>query len=349
MSLVPQENLNVYIGQNKEIIITILGDAGLEVVTGDTLEFYVLAPGDSTPIITKTTADVAELEITGDSEVTVKLIPSDTSSLTAGRYYYQLWHIDINGTGDKYPALTGFFDITSLEPSILPVVRHILDEGAELGIRQIRDEVVPPTDLYTVHTFHRRVTAVQGVWLSTDIDHSGTNYYGDGGFEEKRGKITLGVELPDIVNDVRINYTWESGISDETIQHHLFAAKAWVEEYSGDTFNYNAESDKKPLENMAIAYTIIMCVLTMNGGNVAQMGYNFRVGEFEVQTKLWGEGMIAGELFKQYTMELERWMSVVGKYVRFNFARNIKKYRLSAQLDYLGQSSSISDSEGSED
>ena len=347
MSLVPQENLNIYIGQDKEIIITILGDAGLEVVTGDTLEFNVFALGNSTAVVVKTSADSAELEITGASEVTVKFLPADTNSLSAGRYFYQLWHIDVNGTGNKYPALTGYFDIVNLEPSLLPVIRHLLDEGAELGIRQIRDEVVPPTDLFTVHTFHRRITAVQGVWLATDLDHSGTNYYGDGGFDEKRGKITLGIELPDIITDLRLNYTWESGISDETIQHHLFSAKAWVEEYSGDTFDYNADPDKKPLENMAIAYTIIMCVLTMNGGNVAQMGYNFRVGEFEVQTKLWGEGMIAGELFKQYTMELERWMSVIGKYVRFNFARNIKRYYLPAQLSYLGQNIG-SDSEGSE-
>ena len=38
----------------------------------------------------------------------------------------------------------------------------------------------------------------------------------------------------------------------------------------------------------------------MNMSNAIQSGFNYRIAEFEIQTKLWGEGMIAETLLKSY-------------------------------------------------
>lgn len=341
-SVVLANDVSQYKGAKKNIEITVTEDTGSRDISNDKLTFYLYLDVTDTPVLTKDTdtpTDFEKIDAT-HGKATVHILPSETTNFLTGRYIYAVW-IERNGDpNDLEPFLTGYYFIHIVGPNIVDRIRGELDVGAELGIKQIRDEVVAPTTVTSVYTLHRRIKEVQGVWLATDVNHALTNYYANGKFDYISGKLYLGTELPDIINDVRINYTWESGIKDEVIWHHLVASQVWIQEYTGGSFTYGATVTnlEKSLENAAIALAVIRCVLTINGGNVAQMGYNFRLGDFEVQTKLWGEGMIAQELFKLYLGELDRWLSTIGKYIRFKVARNVTRYSLGYQLMYLGQS-----------
>jgi hypothetical protein len=221
-----------------------------------------------------------------------------------------------------------------------------LDKGAELGIRSIPDEIIPPASVDKLYLTRRRVREVQGVWLLTDNTHSLTNYFGDGGFDSSSGEVWLGTLLPTAINDVRVGYTWEAGIDDQAIMHHLETAKVWVEGFADVEFIYNAAatSAEKQAERAALSLVMILCILTINGANVAQMGYNFRVQEFEVQTKLWGEGMIAEALFNQYMNDLNRWLQVLGEDIRVAVTHNTRltdRYKLSTELAHSQSGTSV--------
>lgn len=334
MSNVPEKDLIVYKGQNKNFIISMLGITGGEDLAGDTVIFYVYESGNTTPFITKSSVvGVTEVEFTGPSEVTVKLVPADTSSLEAKSYFYQLWHTDVGG--DIVPALTGFFRLLVLAPSIIKSIRNLLDEAGEVGVRQMRDEIIPPTSAYLVYANRRRVRDIQGVWLLTDTTHALTNYYTGGGFDPESGEIRLGSSLPSLVSDVRVDFSWESGIDDDAIQSHLDTSRRWAIGYTNVEFNYNDNSteEKRRVEDLAIARTVVLCILTINGANVAQFGYNFRLGDFEIQSKLWGEGMIAQALFQLYVNMYEEAKQTTGRYIYTRRAKKLEKqYNLTVLL-----------------
>lgn len=353
MSNLPEHNVIVFKGQNKILNISILGVLGGEDLSGDTLTFNVYEFGNEVPILTKSTDQASEIEIVATSEILVKFVPADTSGLDAKRYYYNLWHTDV--LGDVVPALTGYFNISLAAPNLINTIRLILDKGAELGIRSIPDEIIPPADVKTVYVTRRRVRDILGVWLLSDTSHGLINYYTGGTFDSVSGEVSLATFLPEAINDVRVAYTWEAGIDDQAIEHHLDTAKIWVEGFSGTEFIYNGAvtSEEKQAERAALSLVMILCILTINGANVAQMGYNFRVQEFEVQTKLWGEGMIAEALFNQYMNDLNRWLRVLGEDIRVATTQNTRltdRYSLSTELSYSqsGRSVTFNTLEGTE-
>lgn len=333
MSNLPEHNVLLYKGQNKILNISMLGVLGKEDLSGDSLTFSVYELGEETAIITKTTDDIAEIEIVA-SDILVKFLPADSSSLSTKRYYYNLWHTD--SLGDIVPALTGFFKISLAVPNITNKIRNILDEAGELRLHQLKDQIFPLTTLNSLNVDRARIMDVQGVWKLSDVTHDLVNYYTGGTFEATSGKINLGTPLLSLLSDVRVDYIWESGISDKAIEDLLEDSKVWAEGYTQETFEYNMEDTNagKALEALAISKTIIECIITINGANAAQLGYNFRLGDFEVQTKLWGEGMIAGEIFKLYKERLMMDQQVTGRAIYFKFpSKTYKQYPLQTLLN----------------
>ena len=314
MSL-PVKDIGLYVGQDKTIPISVADSSGTVNITNDTLYFYVRAVVGGDAVITKDSDTVTEIEFT-DAEngaAAIYLVPADTTSLDTGKYTYELWRTD--DSAKTKPILTGYFWIYSIAPSMINAMRELLTEAGELHILKVIDETVNPATLSVLYTSRRRLTGVEGVWLLTDDTHSGTNYYTGGGFDADSGKIWLGTPLTSLINRVRVSYTWESGITDGAINWHLWASRNYTISYTGIDFSYGAETTTVGLgaEGMSFSRAMIGCILSVNGANVAQMGYNFRIDEFEIQTKLWGEGMIAEALFTQYRMQYEEWKMALGK------------------------------------
>jgi hypothetical protein len=314
--LVPESNQRVYQGEDRSIIVSVVGEGGKEVLTGDTLTFEVFVKGNAVPVITKSTDTPTEITISASNEITIFIVPADTSTLDIGRYYYRIWHTE-QADSKVSPVLTGYFDIVLLAPSIIKSIRLLLDEAGELGTRQV-NEIISPITTTLVSANRGRIREVQGVWLLNDPTKVGTNYFLGGEFDSTSRRVQLGTPLPNAISDVRIAFTWESGVADDVIAEHLTRNKVWVTGISGQEFEYGntTTADEEYAENLAIAVTILSCILTINGANVAQMGYNFKIQEFEIQTKLWGEGMIAEALFNQYRMEIKRWEQALGIDIR---------------------------------
>lgn len=90
-------------------------------------------------------------------------------------------------------------------------------------------ERVSPLDVNTVQTLRSPIAGVTGVFLNTDPNRLGTNYFSGGSFNSTNGIITLGTSLPN-TNDVFIDYTYtivddlEAGFTQvgRTVPH-LFA------------------------------------------------------------------------------------------------------------------------------
>ena len=346
---VPTDDKRIYKAQDKEILIYLTGATGLLNLTGCRLLFYIRETVDGTPVITKDSNNAGEIDIAPDQgtnkgEATLTFVPADTSTLDAGQYYYDLWLTDVSAK--TRPMLTGHFFIDSVAPSMIAQIRQTLDEAGELRRLSVKDELVYPATLYKLYLPRTRILSVEGIWALTDDTHTGTNYYTGGGFDKSTGVVWLGSPLALLHQMVRVDYTWESGVSDDTILHHLNGSRLFVINYTGIEFDYGKALTNltKGAEAMALAGTILSCVLSVNGANVAQMGYNFRLDEFEIQTKLWGEGMIAEALFNQYVREFDKWRLALGKAGEVLIATpEVQKYDIETLLGITD-----TDSEGGE-
>lgn len=61
----------------------------------------------------------------------------------------------------------------------------------------------------TINRTSKRWITITGVWLATDTEKTGTNYYTGGSFVEEDYEIVLGTELPAAETDVIIDYEYE--------------------------------------------------------------------------------------------------------------------------------------------
>jgi hypothetical protein len=160
MSL-PVKDIGLYTGQDKTIPISVADSSGVVNITNDTLYFYVKAVVGGTPVITKDTDTITEIEKT-DAEngaAAIYLVPADTASLNTGKYVYELWRKD---TFDRLkPILTGYFWIYDIAPSMINTMRDLLTEAGELHILKIMDETVNPATLSVIYTSRRRLIGVE--------------------------------------------------------------------------------------------------------------------------------------------------------------------------------------------
>ena len=165
----------------------------------------------------------------------------------------------------------------------------------------MKDEVQIPISTDTVTTLHRNVYSVSGVYLATDTEHAATNYYTGGSYQTHTGLITLGTELANALDPVLITYTYMEGPSTSLLDVCLAEAETEVKLQLSlsDSFDWDALADGAGANQARYALAALKTMYAMNMPNAVQMGYNYRIGDVEVQTKLWGEGMIAQDLFNR--------------------------------------------------
>lgn len=348
-------DLHVWQGSKQNYPLTIADNTGkLDLTSYDIILHIKENPGSVDVIILSSTV-ITEIEKLNQNsnkgEAIIFFIPALTDSVTARRYIYSIWIEHQSDAEDKRPIMSGYFYIDAVGPSVVSVIRNMLDEAGELGIRQMKDEIVSPTTTNMVYAPRTRIKDVQGVFLLTDTTHSMVNYYTGGSFNELNGQIILGSLLPNAITDIRVDYTWESGINESTIYQHVENARKWANMITGESFEYGATTtnEEYATEQLAIAVSIVACVLTINGANVAQYGYNFKIQEFEIQTKLWGEGMIAQALFAEYRALIDRQLQAIGIDIRSSIAySNFPRYDLNRHFSHSGKYDKWSNSEASE-
>lgn len=193
-------------------------------------------------------------------------------------------------------------------------IRKILGEIGRQQHLTEEDEILLVANSDTVYADYQDLIDVIGVYLSSDPTHAGTNYYTGGSFDYKDGIITLGTTLPPHT-EVIVSYVRKHGLTDAEIDVHYEGAKLFLA-YKMVYFDYEWDNPTEDLDKLAIytAYNVAVyyCIITLNMGNLVMSGFNYRMEEFEIQTKLWGEGMIAQELFGMVRMRVIDLMEVLG-------------------------------------
>jgi hypothetical protein len=99
--MLPENSLEVIRGTSKTLELVITDESGGVVdLTGARIVFSVkTSPGDPLPLIQKTTDHVAQVEITlpREGKARIYLQPSDTQTLEALQYVFDVWLILTSG------------------------------------------------------------------------------------------------------------------------------------------------------------------------------------------------------------------------------------------------------------
>lgn len=192
-------------------------------------------------------------------------------------------------------------------------VRNLLTQAGRLHIKVRDDDMVSVFNQLTVYADFSDLVDVAGVWLPDDLEHSGTNYASGATVYPKKGTIILGQAVPLEHKDILITYATRDGLSDSEIQFNVDISKSYVQmELWETTLDYSGSSTYEGMaRHTMLTIGAYFALLAMNNSNAIQSGYNYRIAEFEIQTKLWGEGMIAETLLNKYWERSSRMMSAL--------------------------------------
>lgn len=195
-------------------------------------------------------------------------------------------------------------------------VRRMLGDAGEKVSMMIQNELVQSTSALTIFTRYGPIHSVNGVWVSTDPDHEGTDYYGTGTFNSYTRELTLQTGLPGVNTQVLINYTYFKGLPDEAVDELVTGAKTYVERYTNRTYNWTTDTDHDTVTAIsAMTYrAAIGCLLYQVAADILQKGWNFAIEEFRIETKTWGGGMPVGDLVIAWQKHVDEHISILGRY-----------------------------------
>jgi len=189
-------------------------------------------------------------------------------------------------------------------------VRNMLTQAGIVQHITVKDEaqiVYSGSDGLYVHIFNPPLADCAGIWTSPT--HSGVNYYNTASgsyIEENSGKIILmsGASVDISAGDeVYVTYRFQAGLTDSQINMEVESAKQEINhEFDMNwTFDVNTTDTVHQLAILTMyAIAVKYCILSLNSSNAIQGGFSYKLGDLDVQTKLWGEGMSMGELFRLY-------------------------------------------------
>lgn len=197
-------------------------------------------------------------------------------------------------------------------------VRDLLTQAGRQNVNVRDRDILYVFHRDTIYTDYSNITDVAGVWEVTDISQSGTNYASGATIYPDDQKIVLasGSKLPSGTTRAIVTYATQDGLSDSQIDKNIDIAKNYlIMEMYEDTINYSGASTyEKMAKHLMITIATYYSLLAMNNSNAIQSGFNYRLDEYEIQTKLWGEGMIAETLLKAYWDRIQQMMSALQFY-----------------------------------
>ncbi len=232
--------------------------------------------------------------------------------------------------------------LTNTDAEILRV-RRMIGDAAEMNTITLVNELRASENASMVNTRYKQVKSVSGVWLSTDPDHTGTDYYAgdDGAFNIYTGEITLHTALPGPSTNVLINYTYYKGLPDEVVDEMVSNAKEYVQWYTNEEFDWTATTEARVrIANAAMTWRAATgSLIYMYAPDIMQKGYNWSLAEFKVESKTWAGSMGIRDLLDLWNKEVGSYLAMLGKYEYFVVASSAdsleSRYR-SAGRSYHG-------------
>lgn len=200
-------------------------------------------------------------------------------------------------------------------------VRLMLGDAAEMKAVTMVNELRISETTELVNLKYGQIKSVSGVWAATDPTHVGTNYYTGGSFDAYTTEVKLGVALPGDNTNVLINYTYFKGLSDLVADQHVTNAKAFIEIQTDESFDWvNAGSNRR--DNLAIAAMTyrasIGALIYQFAPDILQKGYNWKLGEFSVESKTWAGSMGIRDLMDTMNKEVDIYLALLGVYQSFD-------------------------------
>lgn len=185
-------------------------------------------------------------------------------------------------------------------------LRSLLMEIGNQQFHQIIDERRLVGQNNTVKTLFQRIEEVIGVWLATDYEKTGTNYFTDGGHNQET--IYLGTPLS-AGTEVVCSYIVADGLNDISAQRVIDWAR-WEVLGELQDFTLDIDNPKTNIERICRVYWEMLAManayLLMNNVNFVQSDANMALFNYQTMSKLWGEGMSTDALFVRLYQRLEQ-------------------------------------------
>lgn len=198
-------------------------------------------------------------------------------------------------------------------------VRRMLGGAAELKILLIEDDLITSSSTVTLRVTYTQVYDVSGVWLATDPTHAATNYYGAGSsFNAYTGEMTLDAALPGLNTSVLVTYSYYKGLPDEVVDDQVTDGKEYVKWYTNRTFDWTASTSEVNIAKSAMSYRAAQgCLISLFSPDVLQMGFNFQIEEFRIESKTWAGSMGIRDLLDLWQSHIDALLAILGKYQYF--------------------------------
>lgn len=197
-------------------------------------------------------------------------------------------------------------------------VRRVLGEAG--GMRAITrvNELSISESINKIFPKYTQIYSVSGVWLSTDPDHASTNYYDgvDAEFNAYTGMITLHSDLPSANVDVLVNYTYFKGLSDQVADDQITDAKRYIEYRTDTEWDWTATTDREiQIALSGMKYRAAQaCLIYQYAPDILQMGFNFSIEEFKVESKTWAGSMGIQDLLMLWNKHVDEQIAQLGEY-----------------------------------
>ena len=207
--------------------------------------------------------------------------------------------------------------LVNTDAEIISVRRVLGDAGGMRAITRV-NELGISESINTIFPKYIQIYSVSGVWLSTDPDHTATNYYsGDSAvFNPYTGMVTLDPVLPGTNVDVLVNYTYFKGISDEVADDQITDAKRYIEFRTDTEWNWAATTDREvQIAMTGVKYRAAQaCLIYQYAPDILQMGFNFSIEEFRVESKTWAGSMGIRDLLDLWNKHVDEQIAQLGEY-----------------------------------
>lgn len=185
-------------------------------------------------------------------------------------------------------------------------LRALLMEIGNRQFHQIIDERRLVGQNNSIKTLFQRIEEVIGVWLATDYNKSGINYFSNGGNDEET--IYLGTALP-AGTEIVCSYIVADGLNDITAQRMIDWAR-WEILAELQDFTLNIDNPVTNIERICRVYWEMLAManayLFLNNVNFVQSDANMSLFNYQQMSKLWGEGMSTDALFNRLFQRLEQ-------------------------------------------
>ena len=204
------------------------------------------------------------------------------------------------------------------------IIRLMLDQAGRT--QHVNEELEPNIVSMDnkVYLAFPDIVSIIGCWLETDTTFS-NNLASGGSFDSKEGVLTLGQSVAS-GTPVLVTYVRRNGITDDTIEQIYEMSKTTLKLKMMYDFDFDDTTSQINVmaKHTAIILSTYWCLLTLNSGNALQSGYNYRVMDFEVQTKLFGEGMSTEGLLEKFKERSDYMIDSLGYHIG-KFAQGVPR------------------------